>query len=227
MQTYEPADEPDPELEGAEPVAPPTASPRAARMHMRFDAVEAARDALIAGDLEAATRAGDSIAARITLHDMPSAARAWGDDVPRRATALAAAETLEGASLAFANLVMTCGRCHEAAGATWSWVETPAPEGDDLAARMARHRWGVERMWEGMLVASTERFDRGAAALAGTPLSGDSAPDLESPPGVRAFEERLRARAREAQSAADLTARAAIYADLLATCAGCHQLVER
>lgn len=194
---------------------------RRARMHERFETVDLARSALMRGDLTAVRNVASTIAFRFPI-DLPPAARAHGDRIPSRALALSAAEDLPTAAAAFASLIGTCGACHAESGARWSWDEPPMPDGDDIEARMQRHAWANERMWEALLVASPERFDRAAEVLEAAPLSGETAPDEERPGGIRAIEERLRGAAREARTARTMDDRAAVYGRILATCAGCH-----
>ncbi|MDQ3036948.1 MAG: hypothetical protein M3Y87_31435 [Myxococcota bacterium] len=208
-----------------EDVTPLPVTARRAHMHARFETVDLARSALMRGDLSAVRSVASTIAFRIPV-DLPRAARLHGDRVPRRALALSAAEDLPTAASAFAALVGTCGACHAETGASWSWEQPPLPEGDDLGARMQRHAWAHERMWEALLVASPERFDRAADILAVDPISGDAPPDEEHPEGIRAIEERLRDAARDARDARTMDDRIEIYGRIIATCAGCHARIR-
>ncbi|WP_236520009.1 hypothetical protein [Sandaracinus amylolyticus] len=198
-----------------------SADTRRAHMHERFESIDVARSALQRGDLAATRTIASTIAFRMPI-DLPPPVRVHGDAVPRRALALSAAEDLDTASAAFAQLVGTCGACHEAAGATWAWQETPIPEGEDLEPRMQRHAWANERMWEALLTRDPERFDRAASVLAEAPLSGDIAPDEERPAGLREIEERLRDAARDVASATTMDERVTIYGRIVATCGACH-----
>lgn len=208
-----------------EEARPLPSTPRRARMHERFEAVDLARSALQRGDLEAARTVASTIAFQAPF-DLPPVVREHGDAVPRRARELGAAEDLTQAGAAFARLAGTCGECHAAAGATWAWDEPPVPDGADLEQRMRRHAWANERLWESLLTRDSERFDRAAEILAEAPLTGEIAPDEERPAGLRDIEERLRAAAREGAAASTMDQRVAAYGRIVATCGECHRAIR-
>ncbi|WP_157069580.1 hypothetical protein [Sandaracinus amylolyticus] len=203
------ADDP-PRISGPQRAA---ADVRRARMHERFESIDVARSALQRGDLEATRTIASTIAFRVPL-DLPPPVRVHGDAVPRRALALSAAEDLDTAGIAFAQLVGTCGACHAAADATWTWPETPIPEGDDLEMQMQRHAWAHERMWEALLTRDPARFDRAASVLVGAPLGDDAR--------VREIGERMRDAARDTERATTIDDRIAIYGRVVARCGACH-----
>jgi len=215
-------DEPEPPAEDvAEPAEPPPPSEAQAQMHDRYEAVAAIRSAFVRGDLEVAKAVARTLGP--VTAELPEAAVAHRDVVPERAAALVAAEDVHAGARAFATLLEGCGSCHEAAEAAWTW-ETPArPEGEDLPEHMMRHLWAVDRMWEALVTHDVERFELGASALADAPLTGEDPPDHEDPPGISALARRVHARAGEASAAGDFEARAAIYGDVLASCADCHR----
>ncbi|MCA9693479.1 MAG: hypothetical protein KC636_28040 [Myxococcales bacterium] len=136
------------------------------------------------------------------------------------AKAVGAASTLPAAARAVGSLGQACGDCHTARGVH------PRPEGaptftDEPAPieQMHLHQWAADRLWEGLVRPSTEVWRDACDALAGAPLGEDR--DDETPraladaiAGVRAIAE------RGAEAGPD--ERAAIYGELLTTCAGCH-----
>lgn len=205
----------------AEPAEPPPPTEAQAQMHDRYEAVDTIRAAFVRGDLEVAKAVARSL--RPVSAELPEAAVAHRDVVPDRARALIAAEDVGAGAQAFASLVAGCGTCHAAAEATWTW-ETPAQvEGEDLPEHMQRHLWAVDRMWEALLTHDAERFELGASALSDAPLTGEDPPDEEDPPGISALARRVHERAGAAAGAGDFEARAAIYGDILASCAECHR----
>jgi hypothetical protein len=196
------------------------------RMHDRYDRVEGVRDALVAGELAEARRLARGLDRSVDAADLPPAAAELKDAVPTRARALLRARTLPAGARAFASVMEACGRCHRAADAQWAFDDPPLPEGDELEEHMARHAWAVARMWEGLLLGSADRFDEGARRFAEAPLTGEEPLEDEHPPGLSAIAVRLHRRARSAERARDLPARAAIYGDILAGCADCHTRIR-
>ena len=91
--------------------------------------------------------------------------------------------------------------------------------------RMKRHKWGADKMWQGLVMPDERLFEAGAYVIGDAPLwrSGD-VPGEELPPEVAHLEEKVRALGREMWETSD--ARVAIYAELLATCAGCHRIAR-
>jgi cytochrome c553 len=133
------------------------------------------------------------------------------------------AENLQAAAKGTADLALSCGECHEALddGPTFDPPPEP-PAGDEAAAVMHRHRWATDRLWEGVVQPSTERWMQGIDAL-------QRLPDCQEDPGgeqltadieaARAATERVRLQAKDAT---DLRDRARLYGELLGTCSTCH-----
>lgn len=202
------------EEEIAEPVAPPPPSDVQAQMHDRYDTVTAMRGALVRGELEAARALARGVGP--VRGELPPEAHELRDLAPSRAAVVARAEDVVAAARAYGAMLEGCGRCHAAAGATWSY-ETPArPDGPDPVVHMRRHAWAVDRMTEALIVRDADRFDMGANALAEAPLGEGSA--------VEAIAARVHARA--ASPVETMEARAAVFGDVVAACAECHRHFE-
>ena len=75
---------------------------------------------------------------------------------------------------------------------------------------MAKHAWATDRLWEAVIGNDDDRWRRGLAVLADSPISGSA----------------LQSLARDQLAAAtlppDSDARAIAYGKLLLVCAGCH-----
>jgi hypothetical protein len=88
---------------------------------------------------------------------------------------------------------------------------------------MIRHLWAADRMWEGLVGPSDEAWTAGAQALDRDWAEGRSliraAADSEATVGLIG---RIRALGHEALDTRVPKARAAVYAELLRTCNGCH-----
>lgn len=222
----EPPPAPEAPVEEALPTAEPTLAPThgQARMHDRYDAIEALREAIVRGDFDVARAVARGLDRPVGVGHLPESAYAQRDVVPERAERVARA-TDEELPARFAELVSGCGECHRAVSVQWRYDDHPPPPDGELAQHMQRHQWAVERMWQALVVADDARFDEGAEALEDAPLVSDDA-DEENPPGLGAVAESIHVRARDARDAADHAARVQIYGDVLAGCASCHARIE-
>jgi hypothetical protein len=84
---------------------------------------------------------------------------------------------------------------------------------------MARHVWAADRLWEGLIGGDEDRWTRGLAVLADSPLP--FGPLTDAP----ALATQLQRRAREQLDARAMTlpdGRATAYGEMLVTCAACH-----
>jgi hypothetical protein len=136
------------------------------------------------------------------------------------AGALTSARSLEDAAFAQARLANACAGCHVSARQLPAF-RTPSRAPRDVPtvpAQMARHRWAVDRLWEGVIGASDEHWRAGLYVFATSPLPSL----LES---QRDLAEQLRVLARSAldrEPSLTLDERTTVYGELLITCAGCH-----
>ena len=96
-----------------------------------------------------------------------------------------------------------------------------APDaGDSLSSRMKQHAWATERLWEGLYVPSAAAWDAGAKVLA----HGQFPEEVLKKGGVyaRSAAADFRKAAARASKMRSSASRAALYAELLGTCATCH-----
>lgn len=196
------------------------------RMHTRLSATRRIERAIAFGDLAAARREA-GVVAKLDEPDLLPAWRPYVDQIRASAAQIELAESLVAAAKTSALLGRRCAQCHDAAGAKIVFPkQAPPPSGPKLGSYMASHQWATERLWEGLVGPSNERWLEGARALALAPLAivaeGDLPPDLAVGDDVA----RIRLLARRAQAAKAQDDRAALYGDLLATCAGCHATIR-
>ena len=116
-----------------------------------------------------------------------------------------------------ARLAATCANCHVDAKAAAVFGTPSAPPIDDgtIDARMARHVWATDRLFDGIIGAATDSWTAGLDVLSRTAVDR----------GPAELTDRLRRLATDARSHAehdDFATRARIYGDLLITCRGCH-----
>jgi hypothetical protein len=208
--------------------APPAAGervpfdrPAVVRFHMQrnFDDLRAIERRLLAGQL-------DEVRALAHLLARPSGdpgIAAWGPEVRRvvdAAVDLAAAPSLDEACRREPRVSAACAGCHLRAGAAPVFPPPPPVPLDRPThdARMARHLWATDRLWEAMVGGSEPAWRGGLAVLAATPL-----PFTER--DLSRFARRLQDLARDALSPTTAD-RAAAYGELLVTCTGCHARVR-
>lgn len=185
-------------------------------MHANFDLVRAIERLLIRGNVEDAKRFANAIA---VSPDEPAhgpwAARMV--EVRNQAADLARVTSAAEGVRIVAKLGAACGDCHAEAATGLSFA-TPPPEPPDkptIEARMLRHRWAADRLWEGIVGNSDEAWNQGLTVLAASP------PDV--PTGRVALARELgqvAERARRAKSSA--STRAATYGQILQLCTSCH-----
>jgi hypothetical protein len=190
------------------------------RRHMRhgFDLLRSIQLLAIAGKLDATRALSRSLAG------VPAAAgvEGWaGAEVVRaRAQELAAATTIAEACRGTARIAEACAGCHADAGASPAFAPPPPPPLDltSVSARMARHRWATDRLWEGVVGASDAAWNAGLDVLAAEPQPW---PELAGDRAIHA--QRLHDAAERARgTAGDRAERARTFGELLVICAGCH-----
>jgi cytochrome c553 len=190
-------------------------------MHENFDLLRAIERLLIFGKLDDAKR----FAAAISEAPDAPAHGPWASHVVAvrdRAAALARATTVEQACRLEASLAGACAGCHVDTGVTPEFRVFPPlpPDKPTIEARMLRHRWAADRMWEATVSGADEPWRAGLDVLAATPL------DWGPPPSERAAHarelQRLADQARKLRTASTLEMRTASYGEILVTCAACH-----
>ncbi len=221
---------------GSEPAAPaPVPEPRVAtppaakdlHVHMEehFVALSSARNAVVAGDLDAARERLGWLATHETTEELPAAWTVFVSamrEAAKRSTEDVGAEAL---ARGVAHVASECGSCHESMGKGPRYGEEPsAAEGDTPRDHMIRHHEASEQMWQGLISGDDKRWLAGASALADTePLrklkhpKEESAPDLSRALGVKVHELGL-----EGLGKMDRVGRANLYGELIGTCALCH-----
>ena len=149
-------------------------------------------------------------------------------DKPMRAAARAVLEATEisAAAAGVGQIGAACGTCHLSQGVNPGIDSVVDMEyGVSLAARMARHQWGVDRMWEGLVNPSNSLWLEGAEALLESPLTGSGGADetghLIDALGSEVFELAIQARKTTGQ-----VDRGSLYGQLLTTCAVCHGVIR-
>jgi mono/diheme cytochrome c family protein len=183
----------------------------------------ALRDAVERGDLADARREAKVLAdLRLAAGDDPE----WRREVEALNAAARAESTatdVDAASRGLSTVARACGDCHRSLGPVAIVGDLVADDGGVIPL-MKRHEWAATKLWVGLVVPSDNAWQVGAAMLAEAPVAPELLTPGKSPaPRVVALARAvhdLALRASRAQSTED---RVHVYADLVATCSGCHQ----
>lgn len=222
----EPSSGCEPPAYGPRPAPPPEThvvvaaaldAPAHVRHHMRWhlDDVRAIERDLLAGSLDDARALAHLIA---TPEPALAGWAAERDALAHAATDVATAGDVEAGLRATAALATACGDCHRRMARPPALAPSPAlpPVVPGASAAMARHRWGVERLIEGLAGPDDERWRAGLAAIATTPAAGWPAGPAETSAPVATL-------AAELAHTRDRDARTRAYGELLVACRGCHR----
>lgn len=225
----DPAQMPQGISEDPEREPPPPArfvNPQAARFHMRrhFDDLRMIERLLIAGKLDEAATLADLL---VRQTDDPGMAP-WdlqAKQVAEAADALTKAPGLDEALRREARVAAACAECHALSQGRPVFAAVPPvpPDAQTREARMARHVWATDRLWEGMIGPDDDRWRRGLEVLAATPQPFMR---LTEAPG---FARRLAQLARDqlaTRATTLLDDRARAYGEMLVTCAACHSSLQ-
>lgn len=214
---------------GGSPEAPPGPPPETLATHMRihFAHAIALREVVVAGDLSLLAIPADALGRDTGHPDLPPSAAPFVERMNLAARRAGDARTLGQATAAVADVAATCGACHGVHGVTLAPSAPDAlSETIDAEGHMQRHHWAAAKLWDGLVRPSWEDWKTGADALSEAPLfpehltAGGAGP--ETAPLIAALHDAgRRALSVEAEG------RAAVFADVIATCAGCHSRRER
>lgn len=211
------------------PPASPALVDAGLQAHMRdhFESIRSIERAIVAGDLTVAKEQ----ATKLALHQSGPEVQMYSDEfqaVRDAAMAIAASETHADMASRAAALASQCGYCHLITSSSTSFEWSEAPTSNQTGAeRMQRHRWAMDRLWEGLVGPSEQSWTAGAALLGEAPASaeglalGDMA-EADAKARFAALEEL----GRKARSATDQAERTAVYGELLSTCSDCHSTVQ-
>lgn len=205
----------------SKPDMPPAGAPLDRIMRAHFKDALLIRKAIISGKSEDAANPATVLALIETLDDLPPGWRPFVERMQADARHIRDSTSAAQAAAATADLGVACGLCHQKLGGPKVSSEPAPAPGTSVDARMQVHAWASERLWEGLTVPSGEAWAKGAKALSASPFPEE----VLTHGGVHA-----RSAASEfakivvrAPSKKTTEERAALYAELLVTCGGCHR----
>lgn len=209
---------------GSDPEPEPPRTPHhevAVALHMRasYGELRNAEHALVRGDFMTAKVSARAIA---RAPDDPGLLE-WRHRVTyvrELANEVATAPDLDAALRALPAVAVACAECHVATGRWPKLAQTPAapPDRGDTVARMARHQWAVDRMWEGMIAGDDHAWREGLTVLAATPPPQPTTDRI----AAGAVLQQAAVTALQHQYIDTLDDRAAEYGTMLVSCARCH-----
>ncbi len=193
---------------------------------MRMDLMQ---KALIAGDLDRVRQEANWLLERPEPAGMPATWTPFVLELMDAAAAVKAASDPLRAAMGIARMGAACGRCHRAQGLklglTW---DDPPRESMDPRIHMLRHQWATERFWDGLVSADDRGWQAGAHIFFEASLHSDEmTTGAKIDPHVQMLADRLHDFGQEAERATDVEARVALYAQLVGTCARCHQEAQQ
>lgn len=178
---------------------------------------------LIAGKLEEA----QATAFMLTKPANDPGLEPWAAQTQRvvdEAKGLSDAKSIDEGCRRVARVAQACAECHLKTQTTPMFPDAIPPPADDgsAIARMSRHQWAVDRMWEGMVSGSDRPWVQGLEVLSASPLP--FTPLSEAP----ALANRLQRLAGDALASHNdqsetLDSRTRLYGEMLVTCAACHK----
>jgi len=127
-------------------------------------------------------------------------------------------------------LAAKCGECHRDSGAVPELEVAPLPPDEPNAlARMDRHQWAADRLWQAMITSEDRAWRDGLDVLAATPLPTVELTTVAAPdagPKIRELGLRMQRLAKQARTAGSLEDRATQYGEILVVCSRCHALAK-
>jgi len=175
----------------------------------------AMRRALVTGKLEDFRSAAGAVAKDEWTPRLRGEYRTHVDAVRAWARSAQKAPSVGSAARELGKLGQACASCHLKFGGPGSPV-APVPLSEGADPSMVAHAAATDRLWEGLTFPSDASWSSGMDVLMDAPKLDSDVAD------VAAAAQHLRELARNGRSAA-LEQRGAVFANVLTTCAGCHE----
>jgi cytochrome c553 len=140
------------------------------------------------------------------------------------ARSVARAPTLAEAAAGAAQVAQACAGCHRSysAGPKIEIAFQPSA-GESMGAHMARHRWALDRLWEGIAGPSDASWAAGLRVLEEQPLDAGDLADRGGNAAI-ALGRRLHELGTGGRLTDNTQERARLFTDVLQTCVECHRV---
>jgi len=210
---------------GCTPRAGPEVEPR---MIGHYENVARLYAEAAAGRLDGVRTEANELLARESGAGLPADVASHIEELRIYAGLAARAPDATSAASAVSRVAAACGSCHKSMkrGPTYQVVTGPPAGENPVATRMIRHRWAADQLWDGLVGPSDESWRAGASVLRDAPLfTDDLTHDVQHYEAVTKLAWTVHELGARANSARDQSVRAALYGELLGTCASCHSLL--
>jgi mono/diheme cytochrome c family protein len=203
----------------------PSSPARLVQMQHHFLQVTLIHEAIIRGDLPSVREPALTLAHLPIPPDTPARTAPFAAAIGQAGARAAEAADLAAAASATTVMLRQCGECHRAAGVLPAPSRTLRPDVGGIVGHMLEHQRAVDELLQGLVIPSATEWRQGAERLRAAPLRPDQyPPDPRLTSELKRTDARVHQIADRAVKAADAPARAAVYSDLLTTCAQCHGL---
>ncbi len=190
-------------------------------MHENFDLLRAIEKLLLRGKRDEATALARAIS---EAPNEPGLGELEVHAIRVRdlAAALARAPSIDEACAREARLAVACAGCHTATGVMPVLSAVPAlpPDKSTIEARMARHVWATDRLWEAAVSGGDEPWVKGLEVLSAAPLPFRG--PMEDRSALAKQLQRLASSALKRKTTDSLNERGRAYGEILTVCATCH-----
>lgn len=207
------------------PAAPAARAPATCPLKDAEPHLKQAQDAIVRKDLDGLRRELDWLDARTERLALPADLKLPSGEERLVAAGESEAEQAEGAAAWLGRFATTCGECHQLSHAGPTPPEAAPMQANDagIVSHMQRHRWALDRMWEGLVTPSNALWTSGVTALVDHPIDASTLAVREDQPSIPAnLDAWIHSTGAEALLSTDLRQRGQVYGGLLATCAECH-----
>ena len=202
----------------------PSPPPLQMDMTEHFSRARGVHVAVANGDLALARESGRLLSEHESAPGLPAGSELYVTAMRTAARSVAGARTLADAAAGAAQIAQSCASCHQSygAGPAIEIAFQPAA-GESFGAHMARHRWALDRLWEGIAGPSDASWVAGLRILEEQPLDVAELADRGGSAAI-ALGRRLHELGSRADVGADIQERARLFTDVLQTCVECHRV---
>ncbi len=204
-----------------QPATPP------ASMWQHYQRVGEIHYAVVQGNLRDAQAVAGWFIGREPAPSLPSGSERLDSQMRSYAKDIVEANSIEDVATATASMGRTCGQCHETYGRGPALrIGSVEDLGDDMA-EMTRHKWASDRMWDGLIGPSDSSWATGTREWSSSSTLPREVREQNDVGGeLHGLEVRLHRLGQQAAAEETLPGRAAIYGQMMATCAGCHTQIR-
>ena len=183
-----------------------------------------ARKAMLRNDEQGLRSFFTWVAARTDLPDLSARTRGLAQDPRAMEGQGEPGDLIELGADALGDVGLACATCHTRVSAKLRFPQGTMPAvGEETRAHMTRHLWAMDRLWEGLIGPSDERWKLGEQALHDHTLDAETLHGREAGDSPSDYMDWwIHQKGPELASTADQGGRAKLYGQVLTACAACH-----